>query len=107
MQGPEPGKPHDGEAAALGAVVEALTIGVTEHETGQRKEHVDAKLQIGERADVLERMVNRDMEQDDQQRTDAAQRVQCLKSNRSRSLLSQHATSPRMPVALSCLSARP
>jgi hypothetical protein len=61
-----------GEADAVGADVKALAIGVAEHETGQRKEHVDAKLQIGERGDVLERMVNRDMEQDDQQCADAA-----------------------------------
>jgi hypothetical protein len=34
------------------------------------------------------------MEQHDQQRADPAQRIQCLKLNRSRTCLSQHATSP-------------
>ena len=52
-------------------MVKALTIGVTEHEAGQRKEHVDAELQVGEGGDVLERMVNRDVEEHDQQRADA------------------------------------
>ena len=62
VQRPQPGKPHRHEADAVGAVVEALAIGVAEHEAGEGKEHVDAKLQIGERADVLQRMVNGNME---------------------------------------------
>ena len=83
MQRPETRKPHYGKAQDLAATREALAIGVTEHEAGQGKEHVDAKLQVRERADVLQCMVNRNMEKYDQQRANAAQCIKCLKPTRN------------------------
>ena len=88
------------EGQAIGAMVKARTIGVAQHEARKGEEHVDAELQVGERASVLERMVNRDMKQHHQHRADAPDRVQCFKTTRNRSGLSRHATSPLQAGAL-------
>jgi hypothetical protein len=106
VQRPQPGEPHHGETQAPCAMVKALTIGVTEHEAGQREEHVDAELQVGEGGNVLECMVNRDVEEHDQQGADAPQRVECLKSTRNQRCLSRHDTPLSKAVLVALPSAR-